>query len=156
MAAESSLFGGKRSGKKKLKIAFDTEENEADELWDQLTGVERQVRAFAFDEDRDELRLPPMEKEVRKRVHELAQCFQLKSKSVGKGNSRFTIISKPNYGGVGVNERKVAAILRRSQKGKGKGQSAAGVRHREGDVVGEHAKRIDDSNIGYRLLQAMG
>jgi predicted RNA-binding protein Jag len=44
---------------------------------------------FLTDHGKTTMTLPPMEKFSRKRVHELASCYQLKSQSKGKGRGRF-------------------------------------------------------------------
>jgi len=91
------------------------------------------------------LPLPPMGREMRKSVHELAEAFKLKSKSRGKDAGRFTTLIKTTLSGVTVNEKKVTQILGRSSSppfhaahrgGKGKGR-AGRARPRDGEVVGE-------------------
>lgn len=54
-----------------------------------LADVDRMIQDFMSDPGRSTLQLPPMEKEARKKVHMLAECYDLKSKSKGKGASRF-------------------------------------------------------------------
>lgn len=54
-----------------------------------LGDVDRMIQEFMADSGRTTLQLPPMEKEARKKVHMLAECYDLKSKSKGKGVSRF-------------------------------------------------------------------
>ncbi|KAH9957298.1 hypothetical protein BC827DRAFT_1226041 [Russula dissimulans] len=110
------------------------------------------------------LPLPPMGREMRKSVHELAEAFKLKSKSQGKGVGRFTSLIKTTFSGITVNEEKVTRILGRSssppfhathrgERGKGR---AGRARPRDGEVVGEAAPKLNGSNIGFRMLSAMG
>jgi R3H domain len=91
------------------------------------------------------LPLPPMGREMRKSVHELAEAFKLKSKSQGKGVGRFTSLIKTTFSGITVNEEKVTRILGRSssppfhathrgERGKGR---AGRARPHDGEVVGE-------------------
>jgi hypothetical protein len=85
--------------------------------------------------------LPPMEKEDRKIVHELAVAFNLKSQSKGKGHGRYTTLTKTTRSGVGVNEKKVEKIVRSGRgewSGKDKGKNRFMTpKHKEGDEVGK-------------------
>lgn len=103
------------------------------------------MRAFVADLDgAPTLSLPPMTREMRKSVHELANAFNLKSKSEGKNATRYTRLVKTTRSGVQVDERKVAQILERpkpppahgSANGKGKGKAGIKIRPRDGEVVG--------------------
>lgn len=88
--------------------------------------------------------LPPMEKQSRKQVHELALAFNLKSQSKGKGKARYTTLTKTSRSGVMVNERKIRRIRKTNGMfieplegaDKGKGRSTM-PRHRDGDEVGK-------------------
>jgi hypothetical protein len=97
-------------------------------------------------------------------VHEIAMAFNLKSVSKGKGTTRYTILTKTTRSGDQVNEGRIAWLVRRSE-GRGdsfisedrKGKGVLKVpRHREGDVVGKAAPRLNGSNVGFRLLEKMG
>jgi hypothetical protein len=90
------------------------------------------------------LPLPPMNRYMRKLVHELAAAFKLESKSRGKGAERYTTLTKKALSGVNVDEKKISQILGKSSssptygtheggRGKGKGK----IRPRDGEVVGE-------------------
>jgi hypothetical protein len=83
-----------------------------------------------------------MTREMRKSVHELAHAFNLKSKSEGKGETRFTRLAKTTLSGVRVDEREVAQILGKpksppygSGDGKNKGKARSKIRPRDGEVV---------------------
>lgn len=54
-----------------------------------LKELNEQIRNFLMDEGKTTMSLPPMDKGSRKRVHELAGCYNLKSQSKGSGKSRF-------------------------------------------------------------------
>ncbi|KAF9264106.1 hypothetical protein L218DRAFT_863575 [Marasmius fiardii PR-910] len=109
--------------------------------------------------------LPPTNKETRKMIHELAQAFNLKSVSKGKGDGRYTTLIKTTKSAYGaVNEQKIGKVVR---WGRSRGVEFAAKedwghkggrmpKHREGDEVGKAAPKLNDSNIGFRLLAAMG
>ncbi|KAF8268210.1 hypothetical protein EI94DRAFT_1728370 [Lactarius quietus] len=123
-----------------------------------LDTVVKHMRAFVTDLDAaSTISLPPMARQMRKSVHDLAHAFNLKSKSEGNGPARFTKLSKTTRSGVRIDERKIAQILGKpdrladsngGRKGKGKGKGKAGVeiRPRDGEVVGGAAPMIDGSN----------
>lgn len=52
--------------------------------------IDSQIRDFLVDDGRQALTLPPMDKEGRKKIHMLAECYNLNSKSRGSGKNRFT------------------------------------------------------------------
>lgn len=104
-----------------------------------------------------------MAKDARAAVHELATAFNLKSQSKGKGSGRYTTLTKTTRSGVGINEGKVRAILKRNgvqvsvmtKGGRGGGKMGT-MKPKEGEEVGKTAPRIDRGNIGFRMLAAMG
>ncbi|KAJ7502588.1 hypothetical protein B0H11DRAFT_2223502 [Mycena galericulata] len=109
--------------------------------------------------------LPPTDKATRKNIHEMAVAFNLKSVSKGKGDARYTTLSKTTRSGFDVNEAKVSKIARRGGSGrggaafvgdKGKGRAVTVPRHRDGDEVGKAAPKIGESNIGFKMLASMG
>jgi hypothetical protein len=113
-----------------------------------MTTLVQQIRRFLANVGGPStMSLPPTNKETRKRVHEMAMAFGLKSQSKGKGDARYTSLIKTSRSGVGVDERKVARILRSARGGGGGGEfSGSGVRkngrttapkHKEGDEVGK-------------------
>jgi hypothetical protein len=55
-----------------------------------ISGLIEQVRVFVDDPHVTTHTLPPMDKEGRRKMHMLAECFDLKSKSRGQGKARFT------------------------------------------------------------------
>lgn len=123
-----------------------------------MDSLEAQLRRFVEDVGgRRSMALPPMEKEMRKRVHEMARAFGVKSVSDGHGDRRHTTLFKTSRTRVGgVNEGKVRTLVRRGgagRPGRGRGQ---GQGHRDGDEVGKEAPKIGESNIGFRMLASMG
>lgn len=129
--------------------------------------LEAQMRRFV-EGGRYSVALPPMDKAMRKTVHEMAAAFGVKSVSKGKGQGRYTTLIRTSRTGVGVKEGKVRAVVERfgkgrGREGKGKGKGGKGgrggdgmPRHREGDEVGKEAPKIGESNIGFRMLASMG
>ncbi|KAL0573333.1 squalene synthetase-like protein [Marasmius crinis-equi] len=134
-----------------------------------MTTLVQQIRRFLDDIGGPrQMALPPTNKETRKMVHELAQAFNLKSVSKGKGNDRYTTLTKTTRSVSGiVNEKKVGKVVR---WGRARGvefaskedwtddrkKGARMPKHREGDEVGKAAPKINETNVGFRLLAAMG
>jgi len=126
--------------------------------------------------------LPPMPKEIRKSVHELAEAFNLKHQSKGHGQARYLTLVKTTRSATMPNEKKAARILRRYAtngftNGSGKGEvDVRGPKPREGEIVGkvrrviiryllllnnwrlvsQMAPKIGQSNVGFQMLAAMG
>lgn len=117
-----------------------------------------------------------MNKADRKLVHTLAGAFGIKSKSVGKGKSRFTTLYKTSRSSTFErDEATIAAVMSRKHflnrpdihvgrggrgeartRGPGRGGSGGVVHHREGDIVGASAPEIAEDNKGRRMLEKMG
>lgn len=114
-----------------------------------MTTLVQQIRRFIADVGGPStMSLPPTNKETRKNIHEMALSFNLKSESKGKGDARYTTLSKTTKSGINVDEAKVAKIMRRSggmgargdsfiYESKGRGPPTSMPRHREGDEVGK-------------------
>ena len=149
--------GGKK-GRKAMRLAagLDPTINVLPNRIIDMTTLVQQIRRFIGDiGGRDSMSLPPTNKETRKNVHELAVAFRLKSLSKGKGDSRYITLTKTSRTGAGVDEKKVAKIVRRSggaggdrgggefvyrggTGGGGRGGGAGKVpKHKEGDEVGK-------------------
>lgn len=99
--------GGKK-GKKALKAA-----REAVDQSNDAAIVNRRIRHFIVNEIGEQsVSLPPMSKKARIAVHLLAEVYGLKSRSMGKGNSRFPVLERTSKTTViGVSERRVRAIV---------------------------------------------
>lgn len=130
-----------------------------------VDSLEAQMRRFIEGVGgRRSMALPPMVKEMRGMVHEMARLFGVKSVSKGHGNGRYTTLFKTSRTGVGVKEGKVKALMKRYGGGERGGNGEGGrrakggglPRHREGDEVGKEAPKIGESNIGFRMLASMG
>jgi R3H domain len=123
-----------------------------------LSVLEELIRKFLGNLDMMQLVLPPKGKDWRKRAHLLAEAFNLKSKSTGKGEGRFMTLIKTTRSGISINERKIFRLVG-GDNGEGFKASHGGakpVRHRDGDEVGKMAPRLSGSNVGFKLLQQMG
>ncbi len=110
----------------------------------------------------------------RKIVHEIANVFKMKSKSVGGGKSRFPVLYKTSRT-TQYDEDALSALdsmlcskrfLPRLEKGKkrsaassktlGGGFESASVSYRDGEVVGATAPELGQENRGRAMLEKMG
>jgi hypothetical protein len=115
-----------------------------------------------------------MDKVDRKVVHELANAFNIKSKSAGNGNKRFPVLYRTSRTSSYV-ESKFAAVeakltrryLPRMDVGgknhrsilKRSGQAGfanVAVSYRDGDIVGGSAPELGIDNKGRAMLEKMG
>jgi hypothetical protein len=111
----------------------------------------------------------------RKVVHELANAFKIKSKSVGSGNNRAPILIRTtrtsvyverNFNAIeerlsrrflprlDVGGRRSGAVAKRIRGGGG--VNNASVSYRDGDVVGGSAPELGVENRGRAMLEKMG
>ncbi|EMD33822.1 hypothetical protein CERSUDRAFT_160116 [Gelatoporia subvermispora B] len=158
--------GGKKGRKAMLAAARLDPSADLPNRVTNLVTLEQQIRRFLDDVGgRETMVLPPASKEMRKRIHELASAFNLKSQSKGSGATRYTTLIKMTRSGIGINEKKVRRILKEADpswiapdwdRGRGKGKGVALPQHREGEVVGKAAPKIGESNVGFKMLAAMG
>lgn len=115
-----------------------------------------------------------MDKADRKVVHELANAFNLKSKSVGNGNKRFPVLyrtqqtssfSEAKFSAVesrltrrylprmDLRGRNSVSVPKRSGRG---GVNSGAVSYRDGDIVGGSAPELGVENKGRVMLEKMG
>lgn len=142
--------------------------------------VHDELRVFLQDDGKTTRSFPPMDKEDRKALHEIANALNLKSKSVGTGKNRSPVLFKtsrtPSYSDATFRrvtsaanrgflknsafkgkKPKGGAVPRGGQKGgKGRGADTSSTGLRHGDVVGGGAKEIGRENFGHRLMEKMG
>ena len=118
------------------------------------------------------LSLPPMEKEYRKIVHDIANFFNLKSKSDGHGNSRHPTLHKTARSVYDANDLDlIESKLRRKRflphseqrhqnnpRTPNPSRWAAGrpALYRDGEVVGAAAPELGAENRGRAMLERMG
>ncbi|KAK7031105.1 squalene synthetase-like protein [Paramarasmius palmivorus] len=160
----------KKGGKKARKFEERALALSLDNRVIDISTLVQQIRRFLDDTGKHNMSLPPCAKETRKMVHELATAFGLKSVSKGNGNQRYTTLSKTRRSAEGiVNEKKVGKVVRAARArgvefaagidvngGKGGGARRGGHKIREGDEVGKAAPKLNETNIGFRLLAGMG
>jgi hypothetical protein len=134
--------GGKKGHKAMLAVAkLDPSISIPERVVDMVT-LEQQVRRFLADiGGKATMALPPMNKESRKQVHELAIAFNLKSQSKGKGDGRYTMLTKTTRSGIAINEQKVRRVVKYGKVFTQPGAKGKNViimpRHRDGDEVGK-------------------
>lgn len=116
---------------------------------------------------------PPMDLHARKIVHELADTFNIKSKSVGKAEQRrpslYRTVRTTPYSQA-IFDRAVGQVHRKflpraDTKGKGKpssrmqnrlGASITATSYQEGEIVGAAAPELGIGNRGRTMLEKMG
>lgn len=141
LLAALNPFTPKKGGKKGRKAMRATANlNSPDAIVD-MVSLEKQIRRFIDDiGGKNNMVLPPMDKASRKQVHELAEAFNLKSKSKGNGNGRYTTLFKTTRTST-VDEKKVSNISKRCNGGFDRphdGKSRVVMpKHKEGDEVGK-------------------
>ncbi|KAI5236876.1 hypothetical protein E4T43_08343 [Aureobasidium subglaciale] len=138
--------------------------------------VRFELQDFLEQEDFTTKAFPPMQKNDRKVLHEIANHFNLKSKSVGSGKNRAPVLiktkrtvewSEEHFGRVSnfvsrgymknsshKPKSTLAGDIRRTRQMGGGGGGAAA--YRNGDVVGHNASEIPASNFGRKLMEKMG
>ena len=129
-----------------------------------LEDIEQMMRdlLFAGPGAPKSFQLPKLEKKMRERVHLMAQALSLKSSSSGgkkDAHKTMTISRTKNSGMQPVKEGMLDTVMRRKGAraragGAVGGYGVGGIR--EGEVIGHKAAKIDEGNIGYRLLAQMG
>lgn len=145
--------GGKK-GRKAMRAAARLDPTELAEIQNaivDMVSLEKQIRRFISDTSgKNNMALPPMNKASRKKVHELASSFNLKSQSKGKGAGRYTTLIKSTNMRA-VDERKVGSFMKKHG-----GRFDTMPRHKDGDEVGKAAPKIGQANVGFRMLASMG
>ncbi|KAJ5154085.1 uncharacterized protein N7500_009524 [Penicillium coprophilum] len=155
---------GRKAGNPDLKVKYPKEMN--------MEEFMTELRSFLMSA-KNSLSLPPMTKQRRKLIHELANALNLKSQSRGNGLSRFPVLNKtartPRYtpktisnvdellSGRKFNRRLFKSwgteVQRFSQPKRGKSGAAS---YMDGDVVGASAPEIGAENRGRAMLEKMG
>lgn len=143
-----------------------------------MEGLKVELKKFLQSQS-DSLDLPPMKKQHRRLVHELANALMLKSQSRGHGSDRFPVLYKtgrtPNFNGKhSVKLDKILAQPRFNQRQNARMSPSNRGREREpepknnrrrpnasasyleGEVVGGSAPEIGANNKGRAMLEKMG
>ncbi|KAI1333827.1 hypothetical protein F5Y15DRAFT_403786 [Xylariaceae sp. FL0016] len=125
---------------------------------------------------REQLILPPFDKDARKTIHVVASKFKLRSRSAGQGKDRYPILYRSRatlpfdlqmfnrifgrirqsfFPRLDVDEKIVSEVkvLKRAQKTR---FSKNDLTLREGDIVGQHAAELGVENKGRAMLEKMG
>ena len=143
--------------------------------------IHEELRAFLQNEGQTSLPFPPMDKNDRKALHEIANVMNLKSKSVGAGNNRFPVLYKTRLTVYDAEtfEKLITlssrGMLSRNTKSKfgrtfakttaknaaklskaGPGGGAAAATVKSGEIVGAGAAEIGKENFGHRMMEKMG
>ncbi|KAG0022728.1 hypothetical protein BGZ81_008393 [Podila clonocystis] len=142
-----------------------------------LSELNKAIEDFIRDNEPRQLQLPPMPKALRRKVHLLAENYNLRSQSLGSGKKRSPMLAKTHQTRIPPNpvnihkllnqseqELKKISIQRRMDKqggGRGRGprggrDSNSGSRPVHGMVVGAEASAISIENKGHRMLAKMG
>ncbi|KAG0331395.1 hypothetical protein BG000_010954 [Podila horticola] len=142
-----------------------------------LSELNKAIEDFVRDNEPRQLQLPPMPKALRRKVHLLAENYNLRSQSLGSGKKRSPMLVKTHQTRIppspvnidkllnqSEQELKKVSIQRRMDKqagGGGRGPRGgrdgnAGSRPVHGTVVGAEASAISIENKGHRMLAKMG
>ena len=144
------------------------------------TQIFDELRVFMADDGQQSRPFPPMDKNDRKALHEIANALNLKSKSVGTGKDRFPVLYKTSHSaytpylfdraitasakGLLVQGGKHAKKLgkknmKAASKAKAGGKFGGGVSEaslRNGEIVGAGAAELGKENFGHKLMEKMG
>ena len=134
--------------------------------------INTEIQSFVDVPQRKMMKLPPMDNKSRKQIHMLAETYNLKSKSTGKGVGRHIMLLRTarsgknidyaavnkaakacDKGGIG-NFYKTLHLARKAAQVERKSGQAAKPKmmpHREGTIVGHEAKPIGQE-VCYILL----
>ncbi|MCJ1394959.1 hypothetical protein MMC18_007840 [Xylographa bjoerkii] len=145
----------------------------AEGMW--VSQMKGEIKDFLMS-DRVSISFPPMDTKDRKLVHEFANLFNLKSKSVGGGRGRYPTLFKTSRS-IQFSEGKLENVeallnqrrfLPRLDKGSKRGSgprrtagrsgaaSGAAVSYRDGEIVGATAPELGTDNRGRAMLEKMG
>ncbi|GAB0131866.1 hypothetical protein EsDP_00000322 [Epichloe bromicola] len=137
-----------------------------------ITDVADELRFFLREEN-EFLTFPPMDLHARKVIHELANKFNVKSKSIGQADQRrpalYRTIRTLSYSEAAFDQA-IGRIQRRflprlDMKGKGKpnnktqknsAASKTAASYQEGEIVGAAAPELGVENRGRAMLEKMG
>lgn len=115
-----------------------------------------------------------MAQHERKIVHEIANLFKLKSKSIGSGKSRFPVLYRTartlQYNEQALHTIEATLSSKRflsrpdrtkkrgipAGKGRNGGFSNAGISYKDGEIVGATAPELGQENKGRAMLEKMG
>ncbi|KAG9099388.1 hypothetical protein FRC06_005309 [Ceratobasidium sp. 370] len=137
-----------------------------------LPALEPKLRAFVANLGMHTMALQAMDKESRRRVHLLAECFGIKTASKGSGTGRYVTLIRTSRTGLAIDEARIRRLIRAADAedgggasfnqayyrgdGEGGNKGKAKIKTRDGEVIGRTAAKIGGDNIGHQLLSRMG
>ncbi|KAJ1304472.1 hypothetical protein OPQ81_005619 [Rhizoctonia solani] len=136
-----------------------------------LAAVESRLRSFVNNISQKSMALPAMDKESRRRVHLLAECFTVKTASKGNGAGRYVTFQRTTRTGINIDEKKIRRLVNADNEAEGGGIAAfnkayyrrtddgpakSSIKTRDGEIIGHKAAKIGQDNIGHKLLSKMG
>ncbi|KAJ5510875.1 Single-stranded nucleic acid binding R3H [Penicillium expansum] len=137
---------GRKAGNPDLKVKYPKEMN--------MEEFMTEIRSFLLS-PKNSLSLPPMTKQRRKLIHELANALNLKSQSRGHGISRFPVLNKTAR--TRDTHQRLYLTLTISYPGGSSTRGKSGAAsYMDGDVVGASAPEIGAENRGRAMLEKMG
>ncbi|KAB5589122.1 Heat shock protein Hsp88 [Ceratobasidium theobromae] len=140
-----------------------------------LSVVESKLRGFISNQKAQTMRLEPMGKKSRSKARQLAECFGLDIETMSEGKKKkkkYLYLKRTNNTGVSINEVKIRQLLSPppgSEEQMDGGNIGAPVVSKpeskpkpkpkgikEGEVIAIAAPKIDEDNVGHKLLSKMG
>ncbi|ELU42477.1 heat shock protein Hsp88 [Rhizoctonia solani AG-1 IA] len=136
-----------------------------------LSVVESRLRSFVANLAQKTMALPAMDKESRRRVHLLAECFTIKTVSKGKGVGRYITLTRTSRTGININENKIRRLVNADNEAIGggvaefnkafyrrvdDGPAKSRIKTHDGEIIGHRAAKIGEDNVGHKLLSKMG
>jgi hypothetical protein len=136
--------------------------------------IHEELRIFLENENQQSRPFPPMDKNDRKELHEIASVLKLNSKSIGSGKDRYPVLNKTSRtryspdilsraieasskGFLGHGSKTARKLSRQGAKAaKGGFGSTGAAQLRNGEVVGAGAAELGKENFGHRLMEKMG
>ncbi|KAI9755645.1 MAG: hypothetical protein M1835_000801 [Candelina submexicana] len=160
------LLGARNKGKPNMRVKYKQGVT--------MSEVVSEIKIF-LNSEHQSLLLSPLDKRDRKTVHEIANAFKLRSKSVGQGQARSPVLYKTSRSGIYDDENALEMIEarldrmrflpradkrrrkdQRAPKGTGGGGGSIAVSYMDGDVVGAAAPELSTENRGRAMLVKMG
>ncbi|KAK5172715.1 squalene synthetase-like protein [Saxophila tyrrhenica] len=140
--------------------------------------VHSELRVFLLDDGQQSRPFPPMDKQDRKTLHEVADKLKLKSRSVGAGKNRYLTVYKTartanvpdvidrmlamsSQGAFSrdtrlLGKKSVKKAAKLAGKGPGRGGGGAPATVRNGEIVGANAAELGEGSMGHKLMEKMG
>ncbi|CAE6448867.1 unnamed protein product [Rhizoctonia solani] len=136
-----------------------------------LSDVETRLRSFVNNLAQNNMAFPAMDKESRRRIHLMAECFKISTTSKGKGVGRYVTLKRTSRTGIGIDEKKIRRLVNAANEAEGGGAVAfnkayyrrvddgpakSKIKTQDGEIIGHKAAKIGEDNVGHKLLSKMG